>query len=580
MQQAVYLDAFEEMLAQVDRPASCSGPICFRRRSLACCPDTIELEIVSLDKAPAYEALSYAWGSADLVCEFTCGSKVLPVTRSCFDALKRTQPPCQIDTKIRNSPASEDRDRPSSVCRAPPRILWIDGICIDQSSLQERSQQVRLMADIYMKATTVLLWPGPDLPRSQIFFGSDQVADEIQEAFELLSSPYFSRIWPVQEVALSRECIVLNNQGGFYRLPDVLAGTRRIHSRWPEDQTKHPYMIVRQASLLRRMWLYFEHIRCNTGNPHAAIGSIASISRILLDARKLKSSEPRDKIFAIQGMLKIIGVDLSPPDYTRTIASIYTEAAAVAMKHDKALNILSGVTGVQTHIAVPSWVPDWSDSTCISEILPWEESSATGKSSANHSFTLNETVMSSYGIAIDVIEVVLHEFADAESVGYNDVFDASDNLIRDLRELIAGKNMVPSETCLEILCTLSFAAWSTTRHKYPLKGVVRRLMGEVRTTKMGKHLYETILQVRDILVQRLDRKILFKTREGRTGLASKHALAGDSIVLLAGCNLPMIIRSTGDDSWRIVAPAYVHGEGIMQGDLWDDEADLVNFKII
>ena len=42
-----------------------------------------------------------------------------------------------------------------------PVSLWIDAVCIDQFSLDERSRQVSLMHEIYTKATTVIAWLGP-----------------------------------------------------------------------------------------------------------------------------------------------------------------------------------------------------------------------------------------------------------------------------------------------------------------------------------------------------------------------------------------------------------------------------------
>ena len=39
-------------------------------------------------------------------------------------------------------------------------MLWIDALCINQSDLQERSQQVRFMKLIYEKAKTVYTWLG------------------------------------------------------------------------------------------------------------------------------------------------------------------------------------------------------------------------------------------------------------------------------------------------------------------------------------------------------------------------------------------------------------------------------------
>jgi hypothetical protein len=40
------------------------------------------------------------------------------------------------------------------------RFLWIDSICIDQINKKERSEQVRLMRDIYHGAERVVVWLG------------------------------------------------------------------------------------------------------------------------------------------------------------------------------------------------------------------------------------------------------------------------------------------------------------------------------------------------------------------------------------------------------------------------------------
>lgn len=46
--------------------------------------------------------------------------------------------------------------------------IWADAICIDQSKLAERSQQVQLMRQIYQSASVVLVWLGPRENTDQI----------------------------------------------------------------------------------------------------------------------------------------------------------------------------------------------------------------------------------------------------------------------------------------------------------------------------------------------------------------------------------------------------------------------------
>jgi hypothetical protein len=41
-----------------------------------------------------------------------------------------------------------------------PVMLWIDALCIDQTNLEERSEQVKMMARIYSQASQVVVWLG------------------------------------------------------------------------------------------------------------------------------------------------------------------------------------------------------------------------------------------------------------------------------------------------------------------------------------------------------------------------------------------------------------------------------------
>jgi hypothetical protein len=47
-------------------------------------------------------------------------------------------------------------------CQDVNRILWIDGICINQEDVEERSQQVLLMKQVYQQAKAVLCWIGEE----------------------------------------------------------------------------------------------------------------------------------------------------------------------------------------------------------------------------------------------------------------------------------------------------------------------------------------------------------------------------------------------------------------------------------
>jgi hypothetical protein len=104
-----------------------------------CGPDLqCTLEEVTLDDDPQYEALSYVWGAHDPDgnTNILCHGQRLTVTPNCCAALHRLR---MKDTV---------------------RRLWIDAICIDQTSVKEKNHQVPLMGDVYQKSSDVILWLG------------------------------------------------------------------------------------------------------------------------------------------------------------------------------------------------------------------------------------------------------------------------------------------------------------------------------------------------------------------------------------------------------------------------------------
>lgn len=113
--------------------------------------------------------------------------------------------------------------------------LWIDQICINQEDKMEKSYQVSLMAEIYVRAAKVIVWLGP------AFDGSDEAMDFIdnverqmrdfkgtvwdperdinqiyqevkvhqQALISITLAPYWSRLWIIQELVLGRDRVFL-----------------------------------------------------------------------------------------------------------------------------------------------------------------------------------------------------------------------------------------------------------------------------------------------------------------------------------------------------------------------------------
>jgi ABC-type antimicrobial peptide transport system ATPase subunit len=79
-----------------------------------------------------------------------------------------------------------------------PRVLWIDAICINQSSLSERSDQVALMSTIYSRANRNLVYLGEDdtavaeraIENVEILYAEMRVAtNNCESVYETLYNP-------------------------------------------------------------------------------------------------------------------------------------------------------------------------------------------------------------------------------------------------------------------------------------------------------------------------------------------------------------------------------------------------------
>jgi hypothetical protein len=151
------------------------------------------ISIFKLRSAPQFRALSYTWGSAtptfSIFINDNCNSDATvgryQVRANLFAFLEK-----YTNREVRES----------------IRYLWIDQICINQSDVNERNHQVRLMSNIYRSARVVTVWLGettvPTYVPSDCLWTLDMIA-------KTLYDPYFSRLWIVQEVLLAREADIV-----------------------------------------------------------------------------------------------------------------------------------------------------------------------------------------------------------------------------------------------------------------------------------------------------------------------------------------------------------------------------------
>jgi hypothetical protein len=96
-----------------------------RARCLHCEVFQVSLDDISSDGQPLFAAISYACGNPTLTQHIWCGQDHIRMTQNLFDALLHIR------------------------CGDRPRLLWADGLCIDQQNTKERITK----SACYMKST-------------------------------------------------------------------------------------------------------------------------------------------------------------------------------------------------------------------------------------------------------------------------------------------------------------------------------------------------------------------------------------------------------------------------------------------
>ena len=326
-------------------------------------------------------------------CEIGCSGYSLLVTANCEAALRELRHPSET-TK-----------------------LWIDSICIDQArdAVKERNTQVALMGEIYKCAKRVVVWLGqsdirirvaldlvmqiassPDghtaqdrwqsqrrwREKAQEISNSESMrlrlrgdltslfsddAPEVKRESEdplnaLFQRSWFHRMWTVQEATLSwLDRIEL--RCGNIQMPwkylvitvDALQVVGYKWGRWKEAMSLQYQLTIYLTG--QRYLGVKESLDDNSSDPH----NDPLLFSILINARRKKSTDDRDKVFALYGLLKELEIPFPAPDYSRPVEDVYREAVISCMNYDKNLYILYHAPSDRRRDGLPSWVPDLAE---------------------------------------------------------------------------------------------------------------------------------------------------------------------------------------------------------------------------
>ena len=236
----------------------------------------------------------------------------------------------------------------------------------------------------------------------------------------LFSSPWFRRMWIIQEVILSSDVIVM--LGGYKFSWELVTKTMHAYTALSLGLPPFPRpqdAIVKQNFIPSAMSLWGLGIASRNSQ-------YRSLIKLLRSFRQCHSSDPRDKVYALLGLANDQGVhQMVPVDYAKAVEAVYLECAIFLIKNGNGMEMLleAGISqkgdGNGVELSLPSWVPNWTQETFPSMYMPVDFSRAAGETKPDMQIQDNGIGLNVKGIRIDVIDAFSPPL-DAENANPND----------------------------------------------------------------------------------------------------------------------------------------------------------------
>jgi hypothetical protein len=335
-------------------------------------------------------------------------------------------------------------------------------------------------------------------------------------------------------------------------------------------------------------------------------GSWEAVSKGLLrswlhETRKRRSSKAKDKVFALYGVLRDLGMPLDAPNYEKDVAQVYTEFTRSVIAFGRSLDVLveagwpwivQGADADDGDVHLPSWVPDWSRSHhTIAKIL----CEAAGDSVPWYEFDTAGIRISTRGVSVDRItscsselEVLDVELLDRLHANPDPSLPlALVNNVQIFRDWISSVQINFShilqhplrQSFFDVLhCRVNIQNEYLARIKQHFDQWYTLLMSDFSGLELGQSSYLAIARAicADEALARYHHHrchelaghtCFFLTENGYVGLGSSAVTVGDQLVLLTGLAWPFVLRGDKRErEYRVIGSAHVHG--IMKGEKW------------
>lgn len=573
------------------------------------------------DRCPPYVAISYTWDSPFQAGSEAASTKVdtsqqneititlngrrKTIQKNLFHFLQHAHHDIDAPGLLRPISAKVIEEERRLRYEAPDSYtlghFWVDALCIDQSNIAERNSQVAKMKDIYGRSTKIIAWLGPaddttDLAVDTIInignrferllsqrgwswdrigpSDAPQVETSQLDALRILRRRlWWSRAWIIQEISTPSQ------------YPTTLWCGRR-HFTWDQIVWTNSALLFTsvETELVYNVRVFvFERLRLLRKDPSQH--QLLRLENLLRLSFPYDSTDPRDKVYSILGIVADGQVESILPDYSVPVQEVYKRIAVHVMNRDNNLEFLS-FCNPGRRLQIPSWVPDWSVIKYCQEFTRpkiWMIASeytydASRKRTTRIQLSSNNQRLIVEGIEIDVIL----EASETRPRG-TDLYE-EDNIARLWAQFlfpdgVTKKIYKSGGTVLNaaghIVCAdIKWHSPWTDRASFSRGGsspfpFISLLAGN----EASRGVFHCSRETHHFT---LGRKLI-RTQGEYIGLCTEYVQPGDRVCILFGAQVPFILRPVRE-FWEVIGEAYVHG--IMDGEALEEEREIKTFEFL
>lgn len=575
---------------------------------------------------PAYDALSYTWGSQTYSEPILVDGEELLVLPSVLPFL-------------------------GILAKRKPTYWWVDSICIDQKNKTEKAHQISLMVLIFRFAQQTQVYLGEEADDSTLAieflrdlgdrYGKRQSREWINATFQrkgpnepqwdavskLFGRPWWTRIWTVQEYIIPVRLELYCGEANMSRENFVDAlhciwqgsvkGLDHFETPWTRTRIVEYHQVFGQDEQL-------QSLRCSL---------TAAMAYICL----YNFTDARDRLYSLSGLVRdahLAGI----PDLDQDVEDLYKKFVKAFVEHYKSLDVICYATSFTSSESrpgqcrpLPSWVPDWTvpAPAVVGPLMASQPNGPIGNLRPTHSLESSAIYNASLGAKADVVfsddlkqlscpgfiidevdalasfpaipPVTRLEF-DTLHQGESDILrtdspggkpnhdEAAEVMESVMRCLVLDRGdkyfnhapptaMFASEfkTFLGLglqknpALKFTFKAWFRENRTLRIRGwtlenLAREYVGDdfhPTADQQQGHRGSFFGRLYDTIGYMMRRLII--TRMGIICMAPGKTRRGDLVCVLLGCNIPVVLRPAEDGKYALVGECYV--DGFMNGEV-------------